>query len=339
MSETPARYWVGFDLGGTKMMAVVVDDAGKPIARKRRKTKAQEGAEPGLDRVVRTIREALEEAHVDRSQLAGVGIGVPGPLDPERGIVFDLPNLGWHNVPVAEALRGELGCPVVAANDVDAGTYGEYVLGAAVGARSVLGVFPGTGIGGGFVYDGQIFRGRHVSCMEIGHIRVLPDGPLCGCGRRGCLEAVASRLAIAAQAASAAYRGEAPRLLAAAGTSLENLRSGTLAEAIGAGDRVVRDLVVNAARWLGVAIGTLVNVLAPDVVVLGGGLVEAMPDLIVREAEAAARAQAMPAFSDTFRVVPAALGDDATALGAAAWARRAPAAPRRGESGTSLVVD
>jgi glucokinase len=322
MSETAGNYWVGFDLGGTKMMAVVYDAELKAVAHRRRKTKAQEGMEPGLDRVIQTIREVLEEANIPERNVAGIGIGVPGPLDPERGIVLDLPNLGWHNVPIAESLSDIFVCPVTTANDVDAGTYGEYVRGAAQGARSVLGVFPGTGVGGGFVYDGQIVRGRHVTCMEIGHIRVLPEGPLCGCGGRGCLEAVASRLAIAAQAAAAAYRGEAPHLLAAAGTSLEEMRAGTLAEAIAGGDTVVRDIVCHAARWLGVGIGTVVNLLAPDVVVLGGGLVEAMPDLILHEAEAAARASVMPAFVEGFRVVPAALGDDATALGAAAWARR-----------------
>ncbi len=320
-SKLERDHWIGFDLGGTKMLAVVYDDELNACGRRRKKTKAQSGADAGLDRIVQTIEEALGKAGVAPKQLAGIGIGVPGPLDLDNGIVLETPNLGWKDVALKAHLEDALGCPAVLVNDVDGGVYGEYRLGAAKGGRCVLGVFPGTGIGGGCVYEGRIVRGKTGSVLEFGHMQVQPDGPLCGCGKRGCVEAVASRLAIAAAAATAAYRGQAPNLLEAAGTDLANVRSGVLAKAIDAGDSVVKDIVKDAARWLGVAIANAVNMLGPDVVVLGGGLAEAMPDLIQPVVEKAARARAMPAFEKTFEVVVAELGDDATAAGAAGWAQ------------------
>jgi glucokinase len=314
-------YWVGFDLGGTKMLAAVLDGSFKPLVRKRKKTRGFEGEKAGLERIIETIRDALEEAKVDPSKLQGIGVGCPGPLDLDKGVILDAPNLGWTNVAVKATLEQEFKCPTVIANDVDAGVYGENQFGAAKNARCVVGVFPGTGIGGGCVYEGRIMRGKKSSCMEIGHIQVIPDGPRCGCGLRGCLEAVASRLAISAQAAQAAHRGQAEHLRAIIGTDLSDIRSGALAEAIAEGDEVVELIVRDASRHIGVALAGVVHLLSPDYVVLGGGLVEAMPKIIVQTVTATARDHVLPSFRDSFKVVAAELGDDATAMGAAAWAK------------------
>jgi glucokinase len=313
--------WVGFDLGGTKMLAIVFDSNFSVVTRKRRKTKGHEGVQSGVARIVETISEALSDAGLEKGDLRGIGLGSAGPLDLDEGIILDAPNLGWKDVKIKSILEKEFGCPAVVLNDVDAGVYGEYRFGAARSSRCAVGVFPGTGIGGGCVYDGKILRGRTTSCMEIGHIQVVPDGPRCGCGLQGCLEAVASRLAISAAAAQAAYRGQAPHLLDIAGTSLDEIRSGALAEAIAAGDMVVESIVRLAAGHIGTAIAGVVHLLAPDCVVLGGGLVEAMPRLIVNEVTAAAKKKVLPSFAETFTVVPAELGDDSTAMGAAAWVR------------------
>jgi glucokinase len=314
-------HWIGFDLGGTKMLAVVYDADFAAVGKKRRKTKGHEGVAAGLDRIIRTIDDAVTDAGIEPAQLGGIGVGCPGPLDLDRGILLDTPNLGWRNVPLKETLEQRFGCPAVIANDVDVGVYGEYRHGAARGARCVVGVFPGTGIGGGCVYEGRILRGRTGSCMEIGHVEVRPGGALCGCGRRGCLEAEASRLAIAAAAAVAASRGEAPHLMEATNASLLKIRSGVLAAAIRAGDEAVERIVRDAAALIGTALAGAINLLAPDIVVLGGGLVEAMPELFVDTVREAARRRVLPVFEDTFEVVPAELGDDAAVVGAAAWAR------------------
>lgn len=322
MSTDAGRdYFVGFDLGGTKMLAEVFDSTFAVVGRKRKRTRGNEGVEEGLKRICATIEGALEDAGIASEQLAGIGVGCPGPLDLDAGLILDTPNLGWQNVPVRKALMDVFGCSTYIVNDVDAGVYGEYSLGAAQGAHCVLGVFPGTGIGGGCVYEGKLLRGKTSSVMEIGHVQVVERGPLCGCGRQGCLEAVASRLAIASAAVAAAYRGEAPYLLEKVGTSVADVRSGVLAASLEAGDESVAKILKQAARWIGVAVGNVVNLLGPDVVVLGGGLVEAMPEFFCTHVAKAARKRAMPSFEDSFRVVAAKLGDDATAAGAAAWAR------------------
>ena len=312
---------MGFDLGGTKMLATVFDSEFQPLGRRRAKTQGAKGVEKGVERLKKTIHNAVQEAEVPLTDLAGIGIGCPGPLDLDEGVLIDAPNLSWSNVPVKAILEEEFDCPTVIVNDVDAGVYGEYRFGAAKSARCVVGIFPGTGIGGGCVYEGRILRGQRGSCMEIGHMQVMPDGPRCGCGGRGCLEAVASRLAISAAAAQAAYRGQAPNLRKLAGTDLSDIRSGVLAESIRAGDEVVERIVREACGHIGIAVANLVHLLAPDKVVLGGGLVEAMPDLITEAVRTAAVNRVMPSFAQSFQVVTAELGDDATVMGAAAWAQ------------------
>jgi glucokinase len=319
--DKSAQYWVGFDLGGTKMLSTVFDGKFKALGRERKKTKSQKGQKAGLERIVRTIQDALDQAGVRASDLGAIGVGSPGPLDTERGIILDTPNLGWKNAPIRDTIEQAFGCPAVVINDVDAGVYGEYRFGAAAGARCAVGVFPGTGIGGGCVYEGLIVQGRTLSAMEIGHMTVLPDGPLCGCGRRGCLEAVASRLAISAACAAAAFRGEAPHLLEAAGTDLANIRSGVLSQSIAAGDKAVEEIIRGAGRAIGRTVAGIVGLLAPEVILLGGGLVEAMPEIFIEEVTAGVDGSVMAPFVGTYKVVAAELGDDATVTGAAAWAR------------------
>ena len=314
-------HWVGFDLGGTKMLAVVFDNELKMLGRKRKRTRGEQGAKLGVDRIVRAVTQALEDAKIDPDQLDGIGVGVPGPVDLESGTVLEAVNLGWKNVRLQESLEDALHCPATILNDVDAGVYGENQMGAAKNARTVLGVFPGTGIGGGCVYDGQIVRGKHISAMEIGHMEVTHMGNFCGCGRRGCLEAEASRLAISAEVAKAAYRGEAPYLRERVGTDVAEIRSGVLADAVKNGDRIVEEIIRTAARKIGIAVANVVHFVCPDTVVLGGGLVEAMPELIVEEVYNSANSRVMPSYVGSFKVVAGELGDYSTVIGAAAWTR------------------
>ena len=318
----PGDVWVGFDLGGTKMYAVVFDSELKPIGRARKKTKGFEGMEQGLKKIHSTIYEALEQAQVEPSRVRGIGIGCPGPLNFEKGVMIEAPNLGWKNVPIRKSLESVFGCPVIVLNDVDAGVYGEWCFGAGKGARCVVGIFPGTGVGGGCVYHGQILQGANHSCMEIGHIPLISDSLPDGCGNMGTLEAVASRLAIAAGAAQAAYRGQAPWLQKKVGTNLADIRSGVLRDAVENGDEAVKQLIVTAAQHLGLGIVTIVHLLSPEIVVIGGGLAEAFPKLLVKTAEDYAKSRVMPSFNGTFKVTLAKLGDDCGAIGCAAWAKR-----------------
>ena len=188
---------IGVDLGGTKILAGVVDSNGALLGQSKRPTKPSAGVDAVLDRMAKTVREAVEAAGLKLSDMAGLGTGAPGPLDPDKGVVLHTPNLPWVNVPLAKMLSERLDdLPVFIENDVNLGTYGECAFGAGVGAQDVVGIFVGTGLGGGLVLGGELRQGWRKACAEVGHMILLADGPVCGCGKRGCAEALASRTAI-----------------------------------------------------------------------------------------------------------------------------------------------
>ena len=320
MVKRQIKYWVGFDLGGTKMLANVYDSSFQTLSRVKEKTPVNDGPKAIQLKIRETIRKALKAAGIPIRSLSGIGVGCPGVLALDKGLILEAPNLGWKRVPLQALLKSWFHCRVALVNDVDAGTYGEYRFGAGKKAHTLLGVFPGTGIGGGCVYAGKLLRGKTGSAMEIGHIPTRENGRLCGCGNRGCLEAHAGRLAISAEVAQAVFRGEAPYLAARGGSDLKKLKSGLLAKAIKAGDVTVEHIVRNGMHLMGRGIGGVVNLLAPDVVVLGGGLVEAMPRLVLEEVRLGIKETAMASLAKQVRVKEARLGDDATTLGAAALA-------------------
>lgn len=319
-SSPDLRVWVGLDLGGTKMLAKVFDEKFTELGRAKKRTEGHRGMETGLKRMASTIEAALKDAGISKSQVLGIGVGCPGPVDADKGIIVEAPNLGWYKAPVASFLTKAIGAPTIICNDVDSGVFAEYEFGAARGAKCAVGIFPGTGIGGGAVINGRLLQGANLSCMEIGHIPLAPEtsgygGPT--------LEIAASRLAIAAEAAQAAYRGQAPNLLKACGTDISKITSGKLAASIEAGDTAIEDIMKKAASLLGAGVATIVHLLAPDIIVLGGGLVEAMPKLYIEGVKKSANARLLGPYRNTFKVVPAQLEDDAGVKGAAAWARRA----------------
>ncbi|MEM7457463.1 MAG: ROK family protein [Planctomycetota bacterium] len=317
------RNWIGFDLGGTKMLCVVFDNEFKKLGKSRKKTKGNEGMESGLKRINNVIAEAIEDAGISRDSIGGLGIGCPGPLDFKKKVIHEAPNLGWKDVPVGKSIEDEFGFPVTVANDVDSGVFGEYKFGAGRGARCVFGIFPGTGIGGGCVYQDHVFRGANASCMEIGHIPIMADGPLDGAGNRGSLESLASRLAIAGGAVQAAYRGGAPWLLENAGTDLANVRSSALANSVKNGDQAVEEIINAACQHMALGVVTAVHLLAPDKIVFGGGLIEAMGDVLLPRIQKHARKRILPSMRDVYEIVEAELGDDAGVMGAAALAKQA----------------
>ena len=319
--DDKGKVWIGFDLGGTKMQCTLFDDSMNQIGVRRRRTKGEIGPKAGLERIETTISKLLNEEGVAESQVAGIGIGCPGPVEWEKGVIHVAVNLGWEDVAIGEFLRKRFGCPVAVLNDVDAGVYGEYCAGAAQGSRTTVGIFPGTGIGGGCVYDGQILRGKRLSCMEIGHIKICGSERVGATGMTGTLEGEASRLAIAGELAKLAFRGESPHIHEAIGTELGAIRSRIIAEAIEKGDEGARLILDDACRMIGYAVANIVLLMSPDCVVLGGGLVEAMPDLVVPQVSRIAKEHVFACYRDEFDVRAAKLGDDAATVGAASWVR------------------
>jgi glucokinase len=317
--ESKQKYWIGFDLGGTKMQCAVFDSKMKKIGQQKRRTRQDLGVQGGLDRIADTVVRVLKETKLDASDIAGIGIGCPGPVEWDTGIVRVAVNLGWENVKIGAFLSKRFGCPVEVLNDVDAGVYGEHIAGAGLGARTTVGIFPGTGIGGGCVYDGQILRGKHLSCMEIGHIKISGSSRQGGSNMTGTLESEASRLALAGELAKLAYRGEAPYLFKVVGTDIGAIRSKVIYEAIAAGDNEVERAMISVCEAIGHSIANIVLLICPDCIVLGGGLVESMPERFLKKITSVAKSSVFECYRDQFEVQVAKLGDDAGVVGCAAW--------------------
>lgn len=324
-APTSKPFWIGFDLGGTKMLACVLDENYQVLGTARKSTQGSQGAAKGVKRIAATIQEAMQAAGVEAANLQGIGIGCPGTVNSARGILIHAPNLGWNRIPIGTGLQRVFGCPVAVLNDVDAGTYGEYALGAGKGSRSLLGVFPGTGLGAGFVYDGRIVQGRNVSCMELGNLW-LPGTHL-GSEKPGAvlLEDLTSRLGVAAASSVECYRGKAPGLEAKTGGAIKEMKSKALTTSYKAGEPGTVTVFNNSMHYLGMGIAMVVNLLGPDHITLGGGLVEEMPALYVKSLRQHVAQYAMPEILQGVKFSVAKLGGNAVAIGSAAWLRNQPA--------------
>jgi len=315
-------FWIGFDLGGTKMMACVLDAEFNVLGDARKSSQGDAGANKGMKRIASIIKEAMENAGVIPKNLRGIGIACPGTVNPANGMLIHAPNLGWKRVPVAAILGRQFKCPVAVLNDVDAGTYGEYEMGAARGARSVLGIFPGTGLGAGFVYDGKLVTGRDVSCMELGMI-LLPGTHLSSAIPGTVLmEDLTSRLGIAAAASVECYRGGAPNLLAKTGAVLKEMKSKALSNSLQQGESGTTTVFGNAMQYLGMGVAMVVNLMGPDQIVLGGGLVEELPKYYLQMLREEVRRFALPEITRGIKFSVAKLGGQAVAIGAVAYLKR-----------------
>lgn len=319
MDPTSPRLTVGVDLGGTKIQAIAMDGEGTVRAQQRRPTGASRGPEAVMDAVVACVRETV--AAVPGAGLERVGIGVAGQVDHATGLVKFAPNLRWHDVELGQTLARALQVPVQVLNDVQAATYGEWRDGAGRGASDVVGVFVGTGIGGGIIAGGRLLIGAGGSAGEIGHLTVQADGPACSCGNRGCLEALASGWALArrAQEAVEAEPSRAKALLALAEGRKESLTAAHVAQAFQQGDELARRLMIETADYLAAGLASVINLLSPQVLVLGGGVVEGLPQLVPMVHERA-QSRALKAPWRFVRIVQAQLGSQAGAIGAAAAA-------------------
>ena len=315
------KFWVGFDLGGTKMLACVIDEKFKIVATAKKSTNGADGEARGKKKIISCIKEAIEKSGLPRTGLQGIGIGCPGLVDPVKGIMLVAPNLGWKHTNLRKLLGGEFKCPVAVLNDVDAGTFGEFKLGAGRGARSLLGVFPGTGLGAGFVYEGKLVRGKSISCMELGNI-VLPGTHL-GSTEFGSvlLEDLTSRLALASAGTIACYRGQAPDLQNTTAGNIREMRSKALAGSFKAGDESTIVMFRNAIRYLGMGVAIVVNLFGPDHITLGGGLAEEMKDLYLELLKEEVKRYAIPELAQGIKYSFAKLEDGAVAIGAVAYLR------------------
>ena len=304
---------IGIDVGGTKINAFRVTRDGTIAERTSRPTPADDEAAT-LSAMVELARSLLT------SDVIAVGVGAAGMIDSKEGVLGFAPNLAWRNLPIAERMRDALGLPCQVDNDASMAAYGEFRFGAGRGYRHLLLVTVGTGLGGGIVSDGRLFRGANGFASEIGHIIVEPGGPLCGCGNHGCWEQVAAGRAIDRMGREEAREHEHSILRRLAGGDPDEVTGELVTQAAMQGDDAAKRILAEAGRRLGQGIAGLVNVLDPQIVVVGGGAIVA-GDLLLDPARAAfLDAVEGPEYRPRVPIVPAELGNDAGAVGAATLA-------------------
>lgn len=265
-----ARY-IGVDLGGTKIATGAGDETGSILVRDVRPTEAHKGVEITVGNIKASIRQVQQELGPD-CQICGIGVGSPGPLSVSEGVVYSSPNLGWDHVPIRQILEDEFGVRVELGNDANVAGLAEWRFGAGEQCRNMIYVTVSTGIGGGIIVDKQLLLGSQDFAGEIGHMIVVENGPLCGCGRRGCFEALASGTAIARRAQEIARLGVPTAMIDLAGGEVDRIDSAVVARADAAGDKVASEVLDEAIRYLSIGLGNLVTIFNPDRIVIGGGV-------------------------------------------------------------------
>ena len=309
---------VGIDIGGTKLATVVANDSGKIISKVRKPTDAEKGPEYAIQLLFEMVNETIAQAGLERQAISAIGVSCGGPLDTETGVVYSPPNLpGWDAFPLKTQLESEFKIPATIENDANACALAEYRFGGGRGYDAVLYMTMSTGIGGGIVIDGKIYHGANDSAGEVGHQILLPDGPPCGCGKRGCLEALCSGPAIARRAKEAVQKESNTVILSLADGLVETIKSEHVLAAAHQGDALALKLVDETAYYMGWGIANLVNILNPDIVLLGT-IAIASGDLLLEPIRKTVSNLAMARPSEAVQIMPAQLGESLGDLAAVA---------------------
>ena len=316
-----SRWVVGLDIGGTNVrVGLVPAEGGRPVALEHRSTPGLGGQDVVVGELAAVVEEVIETglgaAGDPDGEVLGLGIGSPGPLDLERGIVLDAFNLGWKDFPLRDALGEAVGLPVILDNDANCATWGEYWQGAGRGARSLVGVTLGTGIGGGVILEGTLVHGASASAGELGHMSIDFHGRRCKCGNYGCLEAYASGPNIAARAREGLEAGAESVLTSLVEGDLTRLTAATVYEAILEGDAYAGEVMLETAKILGAGVANIVNVLNPHVVVIVGGVTRA-GHYLFNPLRAEVRRRAFKSAEQACKIVPGELPQTAGVIGAA----------------------
>jgi len=311
---------VGLDIGGTKLYAGVINRKGEILATAKMSTGVAGSFEDCRLRIIEVIENAVKNAELTLADISAIGVGSPGPLDLTEGVVIETPNLKWENAPVRRSIEEAFGKPVKIDNDVNVGTLAECTFGAAKGAKFVIGLFVGTGLGGGVIVDGKLLHGFNENAGELGHVIINPNGPKCGCGVRGHLEAYVAKSGIERRIRKDIKDGSKSSLAKILKKNTEPLKSSVLAKAYTAGDKVVVKAVNRSARYLGMAVANFLNIFNPEIVILGGGVVEALGQVYVSRVIDNVTANVFPVAQRNVKIVEAQLKDNAVILGASVLA-------------------
>ena len=304
-----AKYNICLDIGGTKVFGAVFNSKKEIIARIKRKTKEDGESSDNVEEVIiRSVEELIKEAGIKKSEINAISAGAPGVIDQDKGIVLFSPNLPWKNYNIRKPIEDKFGAPFHIGNDVNLGVLGEYKYGVAKGCKNVVGLFVGTGMGGGLILDGKLYTGNQFKAAEYGHMILDPEGPLCNCGQRGCLEAFSSKQGMSSYIKQQVSRGRETMMADAITGS--TFKAKALKKALKEGDEVAIEAVDRACHYLAVASGNLVNTFSPEMVVYGGGVIEANGDYFLERILKEVDKYCMPSIRDTVKFENAALGDD-----------------------------
>ena len=322
MKENSEAFFLGIDLGGTKILTAIVDPAGNMLSRDHSVTPAAKGSDAVIQSILNSVNRALEQSALSPASLRAVGVGAPGLSNPETGVLFTSPNLpGWEDVPLREIIEESLGKKAYLINDANAAALGELYFGAARGARNFIYLTVSTGIGGGIVIDEKIYPGSRGTAGEVGHMTIDDPGPLCNCGNRGCWETLASGTALAREAKRRIQEGAVTTILENCGGDLEKVTAEGIHKAAQGGDALARILIERTSYYLGVGLANLINVFNPELIVIGGGLSN-IGDMLLQPAFQEAGRRAFKQSYGALRFAQAELGRNSGVLGAAAFAGR-----------------
>ncbi len=320
-------YFIGIDVGGTKIAGALISAQGRILARTKLSSPKNARSSQVIRVIAGVIQEILEEKRVPRKAIKGIGIGIPGVVDARRKKIITTPNIGLSSVALARILERRFHIKTFLENDVNLGTLGEKYFGVAKKARHVIGLFPGTGIGGGIIINNQLFSGAHGAAGELGHMTLRLNGPLCGCGHHGCLEALASRWAIERDIHKAIREGQKTIIKKLVKNKFGVIKSGVLKEALKRNDRITKKILTEKAMVIGQACVSLRHVFDPEMIVLGGGLIEACGHFMLPIIKKSVSADRFFNKIEPCPVVASKLADDAVLLGAAALFKLVNAAP------------
>jgi glucokinase len=311
---------LGIDLGGTKILTAVIDARGNIRARNHSVTSSGNGPEAVMKEIWESARRSFDQASMDVGGIDAVGIGTPGPSNPETGVLFTLPNLpGWQSVPIESILEKEFNKNVFLINDTNAAALAEFHFGAAKGLRHVIYITVGTGIGGGIIIDGSLYTGAIGTAAELGHMTIDDKGPRCNCGNIGCWETLASGTALAREGRRKIREGTQTAILEYASGDIDKVDAKTIQIAAERGDTLAKELIAQTGYYLGVGLANLLNVFNPEMIIIGGSIAN-MGEIILSPAYQTAKERAYDVAYATVKFAAAKLGGNTGVLGAAAFA-------------------
>ncbi|NOX96949.1 MAG: ROK family protein [Nitrospirae bacterium] len=308
------QHLIGVDLGGTNLKVALLDKKGE--IRKKTSVLTARGKQAVLQQIIESIEKVLEKTGVKKSAVLGIGIGTPGLVDNIHGIVRGFTNIkGWRNVPLKEYVEREIKLPVYVDNDVNLMTLGELMCGAGRGAKNIVCLTLGTGVGGGIVIEGNLYRGSTLSAGEIGHVSVNADGPRCICGSYGCLERYVGNAYIVKKAVEAIEGGRRSIIKKLVEGDLKAVTPRVISRAARQGDRLAGEIWEETGRYIGIVLSGVVNLLDPEIIVIGGGVAQA-GRLLFEPIRKTVKERAMSIPARKVKIVPAKLGKDAGLIGA-----------------------